>query len=507
MSQDNDDIEIIDGFSSPSKKKNEGGQQKDKNEKDKEKEKDKEEKGKGMLNNPLSTTSSLSHPNLLFSNSPPPLEPARDKEADYEKEKEKEKSSSEAKELEMDKEEEEKKEGDKPSIQSNEKKEDQTANMSSRKRKLDEKQNIGENEEKLGNNMEVENPLEKPSSARKDLPKEKEVGDKTPVYVDEDGDNDKGISPLESSEESDSSEDEVAEENRIRQLCEEDEKNFYSNNLSLIVTPPWVHHNHLSIYSIDISQKYNEVITSGRDGLIKIWNLKAIQLYKEELFAMENLRKKKRYSNLFSEEKKENQINCNNINNINNNIINNISSSSSNNANPNNSDKRNALLCVLSSHHRPVNCVRYSFSNELIASGSDGGEEQPIIIWKRKNKPKSANANNNNINNPNEDSELANLGIPKNFTNSVEFDIKYKLLGHSNDIQDLSFSGNDEFLASCSIDNTIAIWNLRNGEISRVLRGHEGWVKGKKKAQSYLLLDRIFSIFLIAFIVFTFLFR
>ncbi|GFU29014.1 protein HIRA [Trichonephila clavipes] len=53
------------------------------------------------------------------------------------------------------------------------------------------------------------------------------------------------------------------------------------------------------------------------------------------------------------------------------------------------------------------------------------------------------------------------------------------LRGHSGDVLDLAWSPRDTWLASCSVDNTIVIWNtLKWQEIIAVLKGHSGLVKG-----------------------------
>ena len=49
------------------------------------------------------------------------------------------------------------------------------------------------------------------------------------------------------------------------------------------------------------------------------------------------------------------------------------------------------------------------------------------------------------------------------------------------DVLDLSWSNNDEYLASCSIDNNVLVWNTKSISIMmtpvRVLTGHSNWVK------------------------------
>lgn len=43
---------------------------------------------------------------------------------------------------------------------------------------------------------------------------------------------------------------------------------------------------------------------------------------------------------------------------------------------------------------------------------------------------------------------------------------------------DLGWCSDDSLLASCSLDNTIHIWNMSNGTPVAVLKGHSSLVKG-----------------------------
>lgn len=47
------------------------------------------------------------------------------------------------------------------------------------------------------------------------------------------------------------------------------------------------------------------------------------------------------------------------------------------------------------------------------------------------------------------------------------------------DVLDLAWSAKDQFLASCSVDNTIIIWNaLKFPDIITRINAHNGFVKG-----------------------------
>jgi protein HIRA/HIR1 len=52
---------------------------------------------------------------------------------------------------------------------------------------------------------------------------------------------------------------------------------------------------------------------------------------------------------------------------------------------------------------------------------------------------------------------------------------------HNGDVLDLAWSPGDRWLATCSVDNTVVIWDLTEAPVITslaVLRGHSGHVKG-----------------------------
>lgn len=47
------------------------------------------------------------------------------------------------------------------------------------------------------------------------------------------------------------------------------------------------------------------------------------------------------------------------------------------------------------------------------------------------------------------------------------------------DILDLAWSPRDRWLASCSVDNTVIVWDMQNVPVMvTILKGHTGLVKG-----------------------------
>ncbi len=57
--------------------------------------------------------------------------------------------------------------------------------------------------------------------------------------------------------------------------------------------------------------------------------------------------------------------------------------------------------------------------------------------------------------------------------------IKLYLIKNLKDVMDLAWSAKDQFLATCSVDNTIIIWNaLKFPDILCRINAHAGLVKG-----------------------------
>ena len=55
----------------------------------------------------------------------------------------------------------------------------------------------------------------------------------------------------------------------------------------------------------------------------------------------------------------------------------------------------------------------------------------------------------------------------------------HRLQGHEADVIDLAWNRSDKYLATCSLDNSIIIWNSSNKfEKVNVLKGHTNFVKG-----------------------------
>eukprot|EP01125_Pyxidicula_operculata_P019647 TRINITY_DN712_c0_g5_i1.p1 TRINITY_DN712_c0_g5~~TRINITY_DN712_c0_g5_i1.p1 ORF type:complete len:1020 (+),score=289.14 TRINITY_DN712_c0_g5_i1:238-3297(+) len=70
---------------------------------------------------------------------------------------------------------------------------------------------------------------------------------------------------------------------------------------------------------------------------------------------------------------------------------------------------------------------------------------------------------------------LPNLGQKKNLEN---WKVKFLLKGHTGDVSDIAWCPDSSKLSSCSVDNSIIIWDVKKGAQLAVLKEHKGIVKG-----------------------------
>ncbi|KAH8971705.1 hypothetical protein BDL97_02G157900 [Sphagnum fallax] len=117
----------------------------------------------------------------------------------------------------------------------------------------------------------------------------------------------------------------------------------------------------------------------------------------------------------------------------------------------------NKLLATLRDHFGSVNCVRWAKCGRLIASGSD---DQVILVHERR---------------PGSGTTEFGSGEPPDVEN---WKVLLTLRGHTADVVDLGWSPDDTLLASCSLDNTVRVWQAATGSPVTVLTGHRSLVKG-----------------------------
>ncbi|EAA05842.4 AGAP009488-PA, partial [Anopheles gambiae str. PEST] len=119
------------------------------------------------------------------------------------------------------------------------------------------------------------------------------------------------------------------------------------------------------------------------------------------------------------------------------------------------------VLCQMDNHLACVNCVRWSGNGLMLASG---GDDKLVMIWK-----KTLSGSGGGIG-----------AFGGGGGKSVEhWRCISTLRGHAGDVLDLAWSPQDRWIASCSVDNTIIVWDAQQfPKIVHVLKGHTGLVKG-----------------------------
>ncbi|XP_077416701.1 protein HIRA [Vanacampus margaritifer] len=118
------------------------------------------------------------------------------------------------------------------------------------------------------------------------------------------------------------------------------------------------------------------------------------------------------------------------------------------------------MLCQMDNHLACVNCVRWSNNGLYLASA---GDDKLVMVWKR-----AAFIGPSTV-----------FGSSSKLANVEQWRCVTILRNHTGDVMDVAWSPHDVWLASCSVDNTIVIWNARKfPEMVMCLRGHTGLVKG-----------------------------
>ena len=120
-------------------------------------------------------------------------------------------------------------------------------------------------------------------------------------------------------------------------------------------------------------------------------------------------------------------------------------------------NKSSKLLATLADHSGPVNVIRFSNSGKFLATGSD---DKIIAILELRG-----------------GQGLTSFGHSDG-PNIENWKVVQSLRGHSNGIPDLNWSPDDSLLASCSLDNTVLIWDTLSGKLLHTLKQHTSFVKG-----------------------------
>ncbi|KAI8059330.1 WD40-repeat-containing domain protein [Gongronella butleri] len=116
------------------------------------------------------------------------------------------------------------------------------------------------------------------------------------------------------------------------------------------------------------------------------------------------------------------------------------------------------LLCTMTLHNGAVLCVRWSKDGRYLASSSDN--DNVVIIWELDRDASSG-------------AVFGSTDVNHETWRAVKY-----LRGHASDVQDLSWSYNNQYLASCGVDGFIIIWDARTFEQIHKINQHTGFVKG-----------------------------
>ncbi|XP_016418429.1 chromatin assembly factor 1 subunit B-like isoform X2 [Sinocyclocheilus rhinocerous] len=120
------------------------------------------------------------------------------------------------------------------------------------------------------------------------------------------------------------------------------------------------------------------------------------------------------------------------------------------------------FLSNLARHTKAVNVVRFSPTAEVLASG---GDDAAILLWK-------LNDNKEPEQTPtfqeDEDDQL----------NKESWSVVKTLRGHIEDVYDISWTSDGNFMVSGSVDNTAIMWDVNKGQKMCIFNDHKSYVQG-----------------------------
>ncbi|RXM35737.1 MORC family CW-type zinc finger protein 3 [Acipenser ruthenus] len=119
------------------------------------------------------------------------------------------------------------------------------------------------------------------------------------------------------------------------------------------------------------------------------------------------------------------------------------------------------FLSNLARHSKAVNVVRFSPHNELLASG---GDDAAILLWK--------------LNDSKEPEQPAFQEDEDAQLNKEYWTVVKTLRGHIEDVYDISWTADGNFMVSGSVDNTAIMWDVNKGQKMTVFNEHKSYVQG-----------------------------
>ncbi|XP_041127473.1 chromatin assembly factor 1 subunit B-like isoform X1 [Polyodon spathula] len=119
------------------------------------------------------------------------------------------------------------------------------------------------------------------------------------------------------------------------------------------------------------------------------------------------------------------------------------------------------FLSNLARHSKAVNVVRFSPNSELLASG---GDDAAILLWK--------------LNDSKEPEQPAFQEDEDAQLNKEYWTVVKTLRGHIEDVYDISWTADGNFMVSGSVDNTAIMWDVNKGQKMTVFNEHKSYVQG-----------------------------
>lgn len=120
------------------------------------------------------------------------------------------------------------------------------------------------------------------------------------------------------------------------------------------------------------------------------------------------------------------------------------------------------FLSNLARHTKAVNVVRFSPNGELLASG---GDDAAILLWRLND---SKEPEQTAVFQDEEDAQL----------NKESWSVVKTLRGHIEDVYDICWTRDGNFMISGSVDNTAIMWDINKGQKLCILNDHKSYVQG-----------------------------
>uniref|UniRef100_A0A8D2LMT9 Chromatin assembly factor 1 subunit B n=1 Tax=Varanus komodoensis TaxID=61221 RepID=A0A8D2LMT9_VARKO len=119
------------------------------------------------------------------------------------------------------------------------------------------------------------------------------------------------------------------------------------------------------------------------------------------------------------------------------------------------------FLSNLARHTKAVNVVRFAPSGEILASG---GDDSAILLWK--------------LNDSKELEPVAFQDDDDNQLNKENWTVIKTLRGHLEDVYDICWTPDGNYMASASVDNTAIMWDVCKGQKVSIFNEHKSYVQG-----------------------------